>query len=98
MLQLENVSKTFGNTVAVHGTDLSVPSGQTTVVLGPAWLWQIELPLAPRSIRVDAGRRNPGRGTGAVAAVLVRSRGTLDRAAGVAVGQALTTTEPAANH
>ena len=34
MLQLQNVSKTFENTVAVHPTDLSVEAGRTTALLG----------------------------------------------------------------
>jgi osmoprotectant transport system ATP-binding protein len=34
MLQLQNVSKSFGDAVAVRPTDLRVPSGQTTALLG----------------------------------------------------------------
>ena len=34
MLQLQNVSKAFGSTVAVHPTDLTVPAGRTTALLG----------------------------------------------------------------
>ncbi len=34
MLQLRNISKAFGNHVAVHPTDLTVKSGKTTALLG----------------------------------------------------------------
>lgn len=34
MLQLQNISKTFGGAVAVHPTDLTAPAGRTTALLG----------------------------------------------------------------
>jgi osmoprotectant transport system ATP-binding protein len=36
MLQLQGVSKMFGQTVALRPTDLTVPAGQTTVLIGPS--------------------------------------------------------------
>jgi osmoprotectant transport system ATP-binding protein len=36
MLQLQGVSRTFGDTVALHPTDLTIPTGETTVLIGPS--------------------------------------------------------------
>lgn len=36
MLQLQNVSKRYGDFVALHPTDLTCATGQTTVLLGPS--------------------------------------------------------------
>ena len=36
LVQLLNVSKTFGDAQAVHDTDLSIERGQTTVLIGPS--------------------------------------------------------------
>jgi len=36
MLELKGVCKTYGPLTAVHPTDLSLPRGQTTVLLGPS--------------------------------------------------------------
>lgn len=36
MIQLKNVSKQYGDTVAVHPLDLTVPQGETTVLIGPS--------------------------------------------------------------
>src|SRR5687767_6938177 len=36
MLQLAGVSKSFAGTAALHRTDLTVPAGQTTVLIGPS--------------------------------------------------------------
>ena len=36
MIALQNISKRYGDTVAVHPTDLSVEAGKTTVLIGPS--------------------------------------------------------------
>src|ERR1700726_3091852 len=36
LVQLVGVSKTFGDPAAVHGIDLSVERGKTTVLIGPS--------------------------------------------------------------
>ncbi len=36
MLELKNVSKTYGRTTALAPTDLTVPAGRTTVLIGPS--------------------------------------------------------------
>ena len=36
MLELREVSKSYGDTVALHATDLTVEPGQTTALLGPS--------------------------------------------------------------
>mgnify|MGYP006198371403 CR=1 FL=1 len=36
MLQLQGVSKAYGDVRALEPTDLHVPAGQTTVLLGPS--------------------------------------------------------------
>jgi osmoprotectant transport system ATP-binding protein len=36
MIQLHQTSKTFGNSVALHPTDLEIPSHKTTVLIGPS--------------------------------------------------------------
>jgi osmoprotectant transport system ATP-binding protein len=35
-IQLQGVSKRYGNSVALHPTDLEFPAGQTTVLIGPS--------------------------------------------------------------
>src|ERR1700731_2263230 len=36
LVQLVGISKTFGDAAAVHGIDLSVERGKTTVLIGPS--------------------------------------------------------------
>jgi osmoprotectant transport system ATP-binding protein len=36
MIELRSVSKTFGTTVALHETNLDVPTGKTTALIGPS--------------------------------------------------------------
>ena len=36
MLQLKDVSKRFGDVVALHPTDLTIEGGQTTALIGPS--------------------------------------------------------------
>ena len=36
LVQLVGVSKTFGDAAAVHGIDLSIERGKTTVLIGPS--------------------------------------------------------------
>ena len=36
MIFLKNVSKSYGNTIALHPTNLNLPRGQTTVLIGPS--------------------------------------------------------------
>jgi osmoprotectant transport system ATP-binding protein len=36
MLELENISKTYGNTTVLHSTTFSIEAGQTLVLIGPS--------------------------------------------------------------
>ncbi|MFT5370127.1 MAG: ABC-type Fe3+/spermidine/putrescine transport system ATPase subunit, partial [Candidatus Latescibacterota bacterium] len=36
MFRLANLSKTFGDLKALSGIELSIPNGQTTVLIGPS--------------------------------------------------------------
>ena len=36
MIELQGVSKRYGNTVALQPTDLTIPAGQTTALIGPS--------------------------------------------------------------
>jgi osmoprotectant transport system ATP-binding protein len=68
MIEVNNVSKTYGRTVALAPTDLAAPSGKTLVLLGPSGcgkstLLRIMLGLiAPDSgdVRFDGMRLSPG--------------------------------------
>jgi osmoprotectant transport system ATP-binding protein len=57
MLQLQGVSKMFGQTVALRPTDLTVPAGQTTVLIGPSGCGKSTL------LRLMVGLIRPDTGT-----------------------------------
>ncbi len=57
MLELVGVSKTFGRQTALHPTDLTVPPGQTTVLLGPSGCGKSTL------LRLMVGLTRPDSGT-----------------------------------
>src|SRR3954452_1005371 len=56
MLQLLGVTKAYGPTLALHRTDLSVPAGQTTVLIGPSGCGKSTL------VRLMAGLIQPDTG------------------------------------
>ena len=56
MIRLENVSKAYGLTKAVHSVDLTIQPGKTTVLIGPSGCGKSTL------IRLMIGLINPDRG------------------------------------
>jgi osmoprotectant transport system ATP-binding protein len=57
MLKLENISKIYGNTAALHPTDLSLAEGKTTVLIGPSGCGKSTLlRLMINLIEPDSGR------------------------------------------
>jgi osmoprotectant transport system ATP-binding protein len=56
MLQLVGVSKSYGDTPALWPTDLTIPTGQTTVLIGPSGCGKSTL------LRLMAGLIQPDRG------------------------------------
>src|SRR5579884_2552598 len=56
MLQLVGVSKSYGGTPALVATDLTVPTGQTTVLIGPSGCGKSTL------LRLMAGLLQPDSG------------------------------------
>jgi osmoprotectant transport system ATP-binding protein len=57
MLQLTGVTKSYGGTEVLHRTDLTVPAGQTTVLIGPSGCGKSTL------LRLMAGLIRPDTGT-----------------------------------
>jgi osmoprotectant transport system ATP-binding protein len=57
MVELTGVAKAYGGTVALHPTDLTVPNGQTTVLIGPSGCGKSTL------IRIIIGLIAPDTGT-----------------------------------
>ena len=57
MLQLQGVTKSYGGAAALHPTDLTVPAGQTTVLIGPSGCGKSTL------VRLMAGLIRPDSGT-----------------------------------
>jgi ABC-type sugar transport system ATPase subunit len=57
MLTLRAVTKTYGSVEALHPTDLTVPPGQTTVLIGPSGCGKSTL------LRLMAGLVAPTSGT-----------------------------------
>src|ERR1700704_6513282 len=56
LVQLSGVSKTYGNAVALHPTDLDFPRGKTTVLIGPSGCGKSTLlRLIIRLLDPDAG-------------------------------------------
>src|SRR3979411_826547 len=56
LVQLTGVSKTYGNAVALHPTDLDFPRGKTTVLIGPSGCGKSTLlRLIIRLLDPDAG-------------------------------------------
>jgi osmoprotectant transport system ATP-binding protein len=65
MLELKGVCKTYGPLTALHPTDLSLPRGQTTVLLGPSGCGKSTL------LRVMVGLVAPDRGSVSLDGTLV---------------------------
>jgi osmoprotectant transport system ATP-binding protein len=57
MIRLENIHKHFGNTIALNGLSLTVPTGETTVLLGQSGCGKSTL------IRIINGLLSPDSGT-----------------------------------
>ncbi len=56
MIELRNVTKRFGETVAVDGVSLTIPDGELTIVLGPSGCGKTTLLRAiNRMVEIDAG-------------------------------------------
>jgi osmoprotectant transport system ATP-binding protein len=56
MIELRNVTKRFGETVAVAGVSLTIPDGELTIVLGPSGCGKTTLLRAiNRMVEIDAG-------------------------------------------